>query len=72
MITGLFETHINVSNYIRSSQFYEQLLGILPLLDDPVRRSKFYWVGKPRGSYAGNTREFPVSACSAPAFCLQN
>lgn len=59
MITGIFETHINVNSYIRSAAFYEQLLGIIPLLDDPVRKSKFYWVGQPGEAMLGIRENYP-------------
>ncbi|MCE3199963.1 hypothetical protein [Paenibacillus sonchi] len=42
MIKGIFETHINVSDYAKSAQFYEKLPGVLPLYEDTARKSKFY------------------------------
>ncbi|CAM3375704.1 MULTISPECIES: VOC family protein [Saccharibacillus] len=47
MIQGLFETHINVSNYEVSAEFYERVLDLIPLHEDPARKSKFYWIGRP-------------------------
>lgn len=37
MIQGLFETHINVGNYEVSAEFYERVLGLIPLHEDPAR-----------------------------------
>ena len=45
MITGLFETHINVSNLERSMEFYEQKLGLELGNYEEERRVAFYWVG---------------------------
>ena len=45
MITGLFETHINVSDLGRSSEFYENTLG-LKLAYEDSRRCRFYWLGE--------------------------
>ncbi len=59
MIQGIFETHINASNYIESAQFYEKLLNIVPLHEDPDRKSKFYWVGKPGESMLGIRENYP-------------
>lgn len=59
MIKGIFETHINVSNYMISSQFYERLPGILPLYQDPARKSSFYWVGQPGESMLGIRENYP-------------
>lgn len=59
MIKGIFETHINVSNYETSARFYEKLLNIIPLHEDPIRKSKFYWVGKPGESMLGIRENYP-------------
>jgi lactoylglutathione lyase len=45
--TGVFETHLTVSDLDRSSEFYRDVVG-LPLalrLDD--RGAAFFWVGGP-------------------------
>ncbi|WP_411829936.1 VOC family protein [Paenibacillus sonchi] len=39
MIKGILETHINVSDYAKSAQFYEKLPGVLPLYEDTARKS---------------------------------
>lgn len=45
MITGLFETHLNVSNLERSMDFYERVLGLQLGLFEQKRRAAFYWMG---------------------------
>ncbi|WP_166240312.1 VOC family protein [Paenibacillus turpanensis] len=45
MIKGLFETHINVSDLERSSEFYENTLGLTLAYEDS-RRCRFYWLGE--------------------------
>ncbi|WP_025784351.1 VOC family protein [Sporosarcina sp. D27] len=59
MIKGIFETHINVSNYRESALFYEKLLNIIPLYEDSNRKSKFYWVGRPGDSMLGIRENYP-------------
>ncbi|AXI08480.1 glyoxalase [Oceanobacillus zhaokaii] len=59
MIKGIFETHINVSNYQNSAAFYDKLLNIIPLFEDSTRKSKFYWVGKPGESMLGIRENYP-------------
>jgi lactoylglutathione lyase len=45
LIEGLFETHINVVNLERSSEFYERILGMELAYEDD-RRVRFYWIGE--------------------------
>lgn len=45
MIKGLFETHINVSDLEKSSEFYENTLGLTLAYEDS-RRCRFYWLGE--------------------------
>lgn len=45
MITGLFETHINVADLERSIAFYEELLGLELGLKEERRRAAFFWIG---------------------------
>lgn len=59
MIQGLFETHINVSDYQVSAEFYERVLGLIPLHEDPVRKSKFYWIGRPGEAMFGIREHYP-------------
>lgn len=71
MIKGLFETHINVSNYEESSSFYEKLLNIIPLHEDRVRKSKFYWVGKPGESMLGIRENYPTPLVQRQHFAFR-
>ena len=59
MIKGLFETHINVSNYEKSAAFYERLPGLIPLHEDAARKSKFYWIGRPGEAMLGIRENYP-------------
>ena len=45
MITGLFETHLNVRNLERSMAFYEGVLGLQRGAIDAKRRAAFFWMG---------------------------
>jgi catechol 2,3-dioxygenase-like lactoylglutathione lyase family enzyme len=45
MITGLFETHIDVADLERAMRFYGEVLGLEFGLLDEERRIAFYWVG---------------------------
>lgn len=45
MITGLFETHINVSNLERSLAFYRDVLGLEVGRIEAERRVAFLWIG---------------------------
>ncbi|REK12309.1 MAG: VOC family protein [Planctomycetota bacterium] len=46
MITGLFETHINVSNLERSIAFYRDTLGLEVGRIEHERRVAFLWMGR--------------------------
>jgi lactoylglutathione lyase len=46
MITGLFETHIQVSNLETSMKFYNALPGLELAMIEQKRRIAFYWIGK--------------------------
>jgi lactoylglutathione lyase len=46
MITGLFETHIQVSNLETSMKFYNALPGLELATIEQKRRIAFYWIGK--------------------------
>lgn len=46
MITGLFETHIQVSNLQTSVKFYSALPGLELAMIDHNRNIAFYWIGK--------------------------
>lgn len=45
MLTGLFETHINVSGLMRSMRFYEDIVGLQLGTLDEARRIAFYFIG---------------------------
>ncbi|GGJ43278.1 VOC family protein [Deinococcus roseus] len=45
IITGLFETHINVSQLETSMQFYGEVLGLELAHLEEQRRIAFYWMG---------------------------
>src|ERR1700733_8225683 len=53
MITGLFETHIEVSNLEESMTFYSRLPGILLAHLEKKRRIAFFWLGKPGEAMLG-------------------
>jgi lactoylglutathione lyase len=46
MITGLFETHIQVSNLQDSMKFYSALPGLQMAMIDQKRNIAFFWIGK--------------------------
>ncbi|MBP3951761.1 VOC family protein [Bacillus suaedae] len=71
MIKGIFETHINVSNYRESASFYEKLLNIIPLYEDEKRKSTFYWVGKPGESMLGIRENYPSSLIQRQHFAFR-
>jgi len=71
MIKGIFETHINVSNYQQSASFYEKLLNIIPLYEDEHRKSKFYWVGTPGESMLGIRESYPSSLIQRQHFAFR-
>jgi len=45
MITGLFETHINVRDLDRATAFYRDVLGLELGTIDQARRVAFLWMG---------------------------
>jgi catechol 2,3-dioxygenase-like lactoylglutathione lyase family enzyme len=53
MITGLFETHIQVSNLQASIKFYDSLPGLELAMIDHKRNIAFYWIGKPGEAMLG-------------------
>lgn len=71
MIKGLFETHLNVSNYELSAAFYERLLNIIPLHEDRDRKSKFYWVGKPGEAMLGIRENYPTKDIKRQHFAFR-
>lgn len=71
LIKGIFETHINVSDYKKSAEFYEKLLNIIPLHEDAKRKSKFYWVGQPGQSMLGIRENYPSSLVQRQHFAFK-
>lgn len=71
MIKGLFETHINVSNYEASAAFYEKLLNIIPLHEDQTRKSKFYWIGQPGEAMLGIRENYPTPLVQRQHFAFR-
>ncbi len=53
MIRGLFETHINVSNLERSTDFYCQKLGLELGYHDEARRVDLLWINRPGEAMLG-------------------
>lgn len=45
MITGIFETHLNVTDLERSHHFYETVLGLPHAYGQKERGNSFYWIG---------------------------
>jgi lactoylglutathione lyase len=52
-ITGLFETHLTVSDLRRSMEFFGGLLGLPLAKTFPERKVAFYWIGAPGSSMLG-------------------
>ncbi|AMX00781.1 VOC family protein [Rummeliibacillus stabekisii] len=71
MIKGIFETHINVSDYKKSAEFYEKLLNIIPLYEDAERKLKFYWVGQPGEAMLGIRENYPSSLVQRQHFAFR-
>ncbi len=53
MITGLFETHINVTDLQRSLAFYRDVLGLAVGRVEPERRAAFLWIAAPGEAMLG-------------------
>jgi len=53
MIKGLFETHLFVENLERSIDFYKNVLDLEQCYHEEVRRSAFFWIGKPKQAMLG-------------------
>ena len=44
-VTGLFETHLTVSDLDRSMTFYRDVVGLPVALEVPERGAVFHWIG---------------------------
>jgi len=51
--TGLFETHLTVSDLDRSVAFYRDVVGLPLALELPARGAAFFWIGRPGESMLG-------------------
>ena len=52
-LTGLFETHLTVSNLDRSVAFYGDVVGLSLALEVPERGAAFLWIGGPGEAMLG-------------------
>ena len=51
--TGLFETHLTVSDLGRSVTFYREVVGLPLALELPERGAAFFWIGAPGEAMLG-------------------
>ena len=59
-ITGLFETHLSVTDLDRSVAFYRDIVGLSPAYTQPERGVMFLWIGAPGRAMLGLWRSNPV------------
>jgi lactoylglutathione lyase len=52
-VTGLFETHLTVSDLSRSVVFYRDVVGLCLALETPERNAAFFWIGGPGEAMLG-------------------
>lgn len=52
-VSGLFETHLTVSDLSRSLAFYRDVVGLPLALELPERGAAFFWVGAPGEAMLG-------------------
>jgi len=52
-VTGLFETHLTVSDLDRSVAFYRDVVGLPLALEVPDRGAAFLWIGAPGRAMLG-------------------
>jgi lactoylglutathione lyase len=52
-VTGLFETHLTVSDLGRSVAFYRDVVGLSVALEVPERGAAFLWIGPPGHAMLG-------------------
>lgn len=70
MITGLFETHINVADLERSTAFYRNVLGLELAHSQPTRHVCFFWMGA-RGAAMLGVWETPRDQVQRQHFAFQ-
>jgi lactoylglutathione lyase len=51
--SGLFETHLTVSDLRRSLEFYRDVVGLPVALEPPERATAFLWIGEPGRAMLG-------------------
>jgi lactoylglutathione lyase len=51
--TGLFETHLSVSDMDRSTEFYGEVVGLPLALELRERGATFFWIGRPGQAMLG-------------------
>jgi lactoylglutathione lyase len=66
LITGLFETHLQVANLEISMEFYERILGLELAMKEQARRVAFYWVGEWGKTVLGLWEKTPWASASNP------
>jgi len=52
-VSGLFETHLTVSDLSRSVGFYRDVVGLPLALELPERGAAFLWIGEPGEAMLG-------------------
>ena len=52
-VTGLFETHLTVSDLDRSVAFYREVVGLQLAFEVPERAAAFFWVAEPGEAMVG-------------------
>jgi ribosomal protein S18 acetylase RimI-like enzyme len=52
-VSGLFETHLTVSDLSRSVAFYRDVVGLPVALEVPERGAAFHWIGRPGRAMLG-------------------
>lgn len=53
LVSGLFETHVTVSDLSRSVAFYRDVVGLSLAHEVPERGAAFFWVGAPGDAMLG-------------------
>jgi lactoylglutathione lyase len=68
--TGLFESHLTVSDLGRSVAFYRDVVGLLPAREEPSRGAAFLWIGSPGKAMLGlwSLGPAPIGVTSHVAF----
>lgn len=70
MITGLYETHIYVSDLEKSTDFYQNTLGLTLCYESKDRRINFFWIGEPKSAMLG-IWEKPVAEIDVRHFAFK-